>query len=91
VIFPGQVVHTQVLCPDCGKPMTNQTPSGSSFLMCSCGGNGCSGIMMLIERSTSMVLWTSAQSVYDKEKDELVPAFPMLANKDGKQVWPKKE
>ena len=38
VIFPGEVVQTQVLCPECGTPMTNRTPSGSAFLMCSCSG-----------------------------------------------------
>ena len=87
MIFPGQVVQTQVLCPECGKPMTNRTPPGSAFLMCACGGDGCSGAMLLIEKSTAMVIWTSATGTYDGER--WTHGFPMLADKDGKQLWPK--
>lgn len=89
MIFPGQQVQMQVLCPECGTAMTNRTPAGSAFLMCSCGGEKCSGALLLIEKSTAMVLWTTAIGVY--ENGEWVPTFPMQADKDGKQVWPKKE
>jgi hypothetical protein len=55
--------------------------------MCSCGGEKCSGALLLIEKSTAMVLWTSSIGIY--ENGEWVPTFPMQADKDGKQVWPK--
>ena len=89
MIFPGQVVQTQVLCPECGTAMPNKTSPSSAFLMCSCSGEKCSGAMLLIEKSTGTVIWTSANGVY--ENNEWVPAFPMVADKDGKQLWPKKE
>ena len=89
MIFPGQVVQTSVLCPECGKAMNNSAPQGSDFLMCSCRMEGCSGMMMLIEKSTSIVLWTSATWSFDE--GTYSPAYPVLANKDGKQVWPKVE
>lgn len=86
MIFPGQLVQTQVLCPECGKPMTNRTPPGSAFLMVFCGDTGCSGALLLIEKSTAMVIWTSAIGTYDGEK--WIPGFPMLADKEGLQLWP---
>ena len=69
--------------------MTNQTPPGSAFLMCSCSGDKCSGAMLLIEKSTAMVLWTSSNGVY--KDGEWVPGFPMIADKNGMQLWPEEK
>lgn len=91
MIFPGTLVHTQIICPECGKPMSNRTPPGSAFLMVCCSEKDCigAGNLMLIEKATSMVIWTSAIGHYDGEK--WVPCWPMVADRDGNQVWPKKD
>jgi hypothetical protein len=88
MIFPGHQIQMQVLCPECGKPMASRTPPSSAFLMCICSGEGCSHTMLIIEKSTGVVLWSSAIGIYDGEK--WIPTFPMQADKDGNQLWPKK-
>ena len=90
MIYPGQHVQVTLSCSECGKPMENRTPVTSAFYMVCCNQGECGGmgILLLIEKASGMILWTSSIGGHYDE-DKWVPLFPMQADRDGKQVWPK--
>ena len=90
MIYVGKHVQLQALCGDCGKPISNcMDGSQSAFIVGSCQNHECESCaaQITIERSSMQIIAV-----------DLVPAsdgvrriYPVMADKDGRQVWPKKE
>lgn len=92
MIYPGQQVHVTLSCLECGKAMENRMPVASAFYMVCCSQADCGamGILLLIEKVSGVILWTSSVGG-NYDGDKWIPLFPMQADRDGKQVWPKPE
>lgn len=88
MIFPGTQVRSSVFCPTCGNALNNNFPPHSAFLSCYCSNEDCDdkGVVVLIEKATLLVVTVNPQQYLTKALER---AYPMLADKDGKQVWPK--
>jgi hypothetical protein len=90
MIYVGKHVHVTVQCGDCGKPILNQMAGrNSAFIVGSCQNSECESfcVQMTIERSSMQVI---AVDVTPSSSDGK-RIYPMMADKDGKQVWPKPE
>lgn len=48
------------------------------------------GRMVMVEKSTGVVVGIDPPMYLTHQGEGLRPAFPLLADKDGNQVWPKK-
>lgn len=86
MIVIGYQLQSQVLCPTCGKPLSNNLHPNSAFIFGFCSNQDCAdkGIGLLIERSTMMVVNISTVS------HELLGkrVYPVMADEEGNQVWP---
>lgn len=85
--YIGQQVHTVALCGTCGQKLSNQLHTPSAFIFGYCVNEECEekGIGLLIERSTMLIVMINPPQYYDLENEK---AYPMLSDKDGRQVWP---
>ncbi len=89
-VFVGQHVKITVHCGTCGKEFSNNLCPPSAFIFGYCNNQECDdrGVGMLIERATMQVVMVNPPQYYGKYPER---AYPVLANKDGEQVWPEKE
>lgn len=86
----GHQIRSAAFCPSCGSELTNNLRPPSAFIFGFCGNQECEdkGIGMLIERATMLVVMVNPPQYYGKYPEK---AYPVLANKDGEQVWPEKK
>lgn len=88
MICIGKIIMSQVLCGDCGKPMSNcMEGRNSAFIVGSCRNAECEscGIGITIERSSMQVIAVDA-TPYSADGKRI---FSVMADKDGVKVWPK--
>lgn len=90
MIYIGKHMMSQVLCGECGKPIGNSLEGiKSAFIAGSCRNPECEscGISMVIERSSMQIISVQDYWIMADRKR----AYPVLADKDGKQVWPEEK
>lgn len=87
MILPGTRMLFKVGCPDCGTPQ--QQADTSDFFVFRCANEDCSSWQanILVERRTGVILSNDAHYTWTDDRGGVV-AHPILANKDGNQVWP---
>lgn len=87
MIIPGSRMLFKIGCPDCGVPQ--QQGENSDFFVFRCANEECPSWQanILVERRSGMILSNDAHYVWSNGRGGVV-AQPMLADKDGKQVWP---
>lgn len=88
MILPGTTMLFKVCCPDCGLPH-QQSATISDFFVFRCQDENCPSwqATILVERRTGVILSNDAHYVWTEDRGGVV-AQPMLANRDGQQVWP---
>jgi hypothetical protein len=87
MVYIGKHVMSQVLCGDCGNPISNcMEGSKSAFIIGSCQKPECEsyGIGVTVERSSMQIVAMSPCYMVDGKK-----AFPVLVFEDGNPAWPK--
>ena len=86
----GHQVRTAAFCPTCGHEISNNLRPPSAFIFGFCGNQECEdkGVGLLIERATMLVVMVNPPQFWVKPGER---AYPVLANKDGEQVWPEKD
>ena len=82
----------KLTCPECGQPAVNRFPWESAFIGFGCDNQECilGGRMVTIEKSTAVVISVDPPLYAQYKKEGWEQCFPLLADKDGNQVWPKK-
>lgn len=95
MIYPGGnhlSLRNDFACPNCGKPTKNTFPPNSIFIGTCCQEVECEivGRCVIIEKATMMIVTIYPPMYYSQGKEGPEVVFPVLADKDGKRVWPKK-
>lgn len=85
----GTQITISANCSLCGKPMLTTWHEKSLFVFAHCAQLDCKnlGLRLIIEKASGFVIATDPPQYGFRG----TPLFPMLADKDGKQVWPEQK
>ena len=87
MIYVGKHVQLQALCGDCGKPISNcMDGMTSAFIVGHCQNPECESYaaQITIERSSMQIIAIDITPSSAQGKR----IYPVMADKDGKRVWP---
>jgi hypothetical protein len=90
MIYIGKHVMSQVLCTDCGEPITNCMDGNKSFFIIgSCQNKECDSyaVNMTIERASMQII--AIDFIPSSSGGKRI--YAVVADKDGNQVWPKEK
>ena len=93
MIYIGKHIQSQIICVDCGKPISNRMIDGkSAFIVCSCQNSDCESfaVGMTIEKSSMQVIAvdfvpSSSAGVGGEDRKRI---YPIMADVAGNQIWP---
>lgn len=79
-------MQVRLVCPECGQPTESRIAPESAFWIINCANEGCDlrGMIIVIEKLTSTVIWMSGIQTYENGA-----LFAALHKRDGTKVWPK--
>lgn len=84
----GQQVHIEASCPRCGNRMNSSNNPQSAFILATCQNLECENIdvRITIEKASGLIVWMAPDYVAKDGRR----VYPVLADKEGNQVWPEK-
>lgn len=94
-IFPGISLSIDMQCPNCGTQMrastANQTWSSAQIRAVACYNTSCfaSGGVIMVDMTNGVIIYTDHLYDHDPATGIWTRLYPVLADKDGNQRWPK--